>query len=74
MSGLVCSHCGKPVELFGTGGGKKTAEAAGITFLGSIPFDAHLVSCGDAGISYQEKFKDSAVTQAFTNVAKRITQ
>lgn len=72
MSGLVCPHCSKPIELFGSGGGKKTAEATGIEFLGSIPFDSNLVSCGDAGVSYQEKYEDSAAAQAFADMAGKI--
>ena len=74
MSGLICPHCSGSIDLFGAGGGQKTAEAAGINFLGSIPFDPNLVSCGDAGISYQDKYKDSAVTQAFSDMAEKITR
>jgi len=74
MSGLTCPHCSESIDLFGAGGGQKTAEAAGITFLGSIPFDPNLVSCGDAGISYQGKYKDSPVTQAFADMAEKITR
>ncbi|HMA67569.1 MAG TPA: Mrp/NBP35 family ATP-binding protein, partial [Desulfosalsimonadaceae bacterium] len=52
MSGYVCPHCGKAVDLFGTGGGEKTAKEFGINFLGSIPFDPNLVKAGDEGSSF----------------------
>ncbi len=74
MSGYTCPHCGESVGLFGTGGGKKTANAADISFLGKIPFDTNMVSCGDEGASFQEKYKDSAVTKAFAKVAERMSR
>ncbi len=69
MSGFTCPHCGEVVDLFGSGGGEKTARAAGIPFLGKIPFDPQMVSCGDKGISFQEQYENSPVTKAFANVA-----
>ena len=69
MSGYACPHCGKAVDLFGSGGGEKTAVAMGIPFLGRIPFDPEVVVCGDAGTSYQARYPDSPVTLAFTTLA-----
>jgi Mrp family chromosome partitioning ATPase len=74
MSGYLCPHCGERVDLFGSGGGEKTANEAGIPFLGRIPFDPELVSCGDAGKSYQEAHPESAVTLAFREVAARMSE
>lgn len=72
MSGLVCPHCDCSIDLFGNGGGKKMADQMGVPFLGSVPFDPEMVSCGDAGISYQEKFKESPVTNAFQTIAGKM--
>lgn len=72
MSGLVCPHCSAALDLFGKGGGRKTAEAMEIPFLGSIPFDPRMVACGDDGVSFQEKYPDAAVTGAFDRVAEAI--
>ena len=69
MSGLSCPHCGEVVDLFGSGGGEKTAHTSSINFLGKIPFDPQMVSCGDKGISFQEQHKNSPVTKAFAHVA-----
>ncbi len=74
MSGYTCPHCGENVDLFGTGGGERTANAADISFLGKIPFDTNMVSCGDEGTSFQEKYKDSAVTKAFAEVVERMAK
>ena len=74
MSGFTCPHCNKMVELFGTGGGEKTARETGIRFLGRIPFDPNFVSCGDNGISFQEKYEDSQVTKVFAELADKISK
>jgi Mrp family chromosome partitioning ATPase len=49
MSGLACPHCGKEIDLFGKGGGKKAAEELGVPFLGSIPIDPEMRRAGDEG-------------------------
>ncbi len=72
MSGLVCPHCDCQVDLFGAGGGEQTASRMGVPFLGRIPFDPEMVACGDAGISYQEKHRESPVTAAFQSIAGRL--
>lgn len=74
MSGFTCPHCNKMVDLFGGGGGEKTAKSAGIPFLGKIPFDHNIVVCGDDGVSYQEKYADSQITKAFVEIAEEISK
>jgi Mrp family chromosome partitioning ATPase len=73
MSGLNCPHCGEIIDIFGAGGGERTAKEMGIRFLGRIPFDPDVVVCGDSGACYQEKHQHSAVTRAFTDVAQTIS-
>jgi Mrp family chromosome partitioning ATPase len=73
MSGFQCPHCKEVIDLLGTGGGEKTAKDFGIKFLGRIPFDSNVVACGDAGTSYQDKYKFSAVTKAFEKVADEMS-
>ena len=72
MSGLACPHCGESIELFGSGGGERMAQSMGIDFLGRVPIDPNMVKCGDAGVPFQEKYNDSPVSVAFTNIAKKI--
>ncbi len=72
MSGLACPHCGEMLELFGCGGGEKTANALSIPFLGKIPFDPRVVTCGDSGASFIDQFKDSLVTEAFSRIAEKL--
>ncbi len=49
MSGLVCPHCGQTFDLFKRDGGKKTAEAMGLRFLGSLPVEPGIVEDADGG-------------------------
>ncbi len=72
MSGLHCPHCNQLIDIFGSGGGERTALETGISFLGRVPFDTEMVVCGDAGVSYQEKYADSPVTKAFDAIAEKM--
>ncbi len=74
MSGYTCPHCGKAIDIFGTGGGEKTACASSLNFLGKIPIDPNMVNCGDSGISFQEKYGESQVTMAFNKIAERMSK
>ena len=74
MSGLNCPHCGQMIDLFGSGGGERTALEAGIRFLGRIPFDPNVVACGDSGACYQDAHTSSAVTRAFISVAEAVSK
>jgi ATP-binding protein involved in chromosome partitioning len=69
MSGLACPHCGEKIDMFGSGGGERTAMDMGIRFLGRIPIDPQMVACGDSGRSFQESYADSPVTLAFSEIA-----
>ena len=72
MSGFACPHCGEMIDLFGTGGGEKTALQFGLTFLGRIPFDPNLVACGDSGKCYREVHAGSAATEAFDTIGNKM--
>ncbi|MBW2435977.1 MAG: Mrp/NBP35 family ATP-binding protein [Deltaproteobacteria bacterium] len=74
MSGLNCPHCGEIIDLFGTGGGERTAKQTGIRFLGKIPFDPKVVACGDSGACYSKVHADTAVSRAYTEVAQKLAQ
>jgi ATP-binding protein involved in chromosome partitioning len=74
MSGMSCPHCGEMIDLFGSGGGERTARETGVRFLGSIPFDPKVVACGDSGACYQEAHTSSAVTKAFVRVAEAVSK
>jgi Mrp family chromosome partitioning ATPase len=73
MSGFNCPHCQCDIDLFGNGGGERTAAAMGIRFLGRIPFEPQMVICGDEGCSIQDKNPQSPATLAFRQIAENIS-
>ncbi len=72
MSGLVCPHCSKTVEIFKSGGGEKTAKDFGVTFLGKIPMDPKVVMGGDDGQPYLASHTESPAVVAFTELVNRV--
>ncbi|NOY69130.1 MAG: Mrp/NBP35 family ATP-binding protein [Deltaproteobacteria bacterium] len=74
MSGYVCPHCDKTVDLFGTGGGEKTAQDSSIPFLGRIPFDPNLVKAGDAGVAFAKEYTDSEVAGSFKKISEKMAK
>ena len=74
MSGFECPHCNQNVDIFGSGGGERTAAAAGIRFLGKVPFDQKVVSCGDTGASIQATYADSPVSKAISGIADKVAE
>ncbi len=74
MSGFTCPHCASLIDLFGSGGGAKTAAATGIPFLGKIPFDQRMVACADAGVSFTQQYKGSPVAEAYRSISQKVAQ
>ena len=72
MSYHVCSGCGARAEIFGHGGGARMAEQSGIPFLGEIPLVRRLRESMDAGQPIVVAEPDSAESQAFLRIARRV--
>jgi len=72
MSGLICPHCGRRVDLFKVGGGEKLAAEMGVPFLGRIPLDPQIVASGDAGKPFVQAFADSPAARAFADAIEPI--
>jgi len=71
MSGFVCPHCGRAVEIFKSGGGERAARELGVPFLGRVPLDPRVVSCCDEGRPFIEAFPQSEAAKAFRQIASR---
>jgi ATP-binding protein involved in chromosome partitioning len=72
MSGLVCPHCGKRIDLFKAGGGEKAAHEMGVPFLGRIPIDPRIVASGDEGRPFAAGTEDSEASRAFAAIVDKI--
>lgn len=74
MSGMVCPHCGKEIDLFKKGGGKKVALELGVPFLGKIPIDPQIVISTDEGKPFIGTQPDSEASKAFMKIVESITE
>lgn len=74
MSYFICRHCGEREEIFGHGGGRKTADMLGVPFLGEVPIDPKVVVGGDTGAPIVASDPTSAAAMAFMSLAKQIVQ
>jgi ATP-binding protein involved in chromosome partitioning len=74
MSYFICRHCGEREEIFGHGGGRRTADMLGVPFLGEVPIDPKVVVGGDSGEPIVVLEPDSPAAAAFREVARLIVQ
>lgn len=49
MSYLTCPHCQERIDVFSTGGGRRTAKEMQVAFLGELPLDPEVRVGGDTG-------------------------
>ncbi|MEA3240077.1 MAG: Mrp/NBP35 family ATP-binding protein [Pseudomonadota bacterium] len=69
MSGMVCPHCGKEIDLFKKGGGESAARELNVPFMGRVPIDPQIVVNGDAGKPYVITFPESQAAQNLKQIA-----
>lgn len=72
MSGFVCPHCGKTVDIFKTDGTLKTAEDFGTEVLGKIPLDPQVVNATDSGKPYVTLYAQTAAGEAMAQIGKKV--
>ncbi len=72
MSGFICPHCGKSVEIFKSGGAEKLAETYKIPFLGRIPIEPSITMTGDEGKPFMLFYPDSEPAKAFSKVIDKV--
>jgi ATP-binding protein involved in chromosome partitioning len=74
MSYYICRHCGEREEIFGHGGGKKTAGMLGVPFLGEVPIDPKVVVGGDTGEPIVVSDPTSPAAEAFRELARQVVE
>lgn len=73
MSGFVCPHCGKEIDLFGTGGGERAASDLKVPFLGRIRIEPELVELSDTGRPFVHFKKDTEIAKIMDEIINKIT-
>ena len=72
MSYFVCPNCRHESDIFGRGGGERTAEAMEVPFLGRIPIYEPIRQGGDTGRPLVIAEPDSPVSRAFLAAAEQM--
>ncbi len=63
---------GTRMDIFGSGGGEKLAQATQVPFLGKVPIDQNVRIGGDSGKPIVVSHPDSAVAKALISVAEAV--
>jgi len=74
MSWLECPHCGKPMAIFGEGGGERLATECGIPLLAQIPLHPPVRQGGDTGQPIVVADRASSAAKALDDLAIRIME
>jgi ATP-binding protein involved in chromosome partitioning len=74
MSTYICPKCNTETDIFGHGGGRRTAEQFGVPFLGEIPLDMRLRETGDAGAPVTVTEPDSEISKVYQRVAEGLME
>jgi len=71
MSYLHCPHCREQIDVFGHGGGKRTAERYGVPFLGELPLAPDVRIGGDTGMPVVLRGREDSLGAAFLDLSRR---
>ncbi|MCU1328739.1 MAG: cobyrinic acid a,c-diamide synthase [Bryobacterales bacterium] len=74
MSYLQCPHCDERIDVFSTGGGKRTATEMGLNFLGALPLDPVVRIGGDTGSPVALTGAGNPRAKGFYDLAELVAQ
>jgi ATP-binding protein involved in chromosome partitioning len=74
MSWLECTHCGKPMALFGEGGGQRLADEVGLPLLGQVPLYPPVMQGGDTGVPIVIADPNSSAAKALAAITRKIDE
>jgi ATP-binding protein involved in chromosome partitioning len=74
MSYFENPETGKPIAIFGSGGGQRLATEVGLPLLGQIPLDPRVGEGGDTGRPIVVSEPGAGAAKALTALARRVAQ
>jgi len=74
MSYLIAPQSGERIDVFGTGGGRRTAEAMEVHFLGELPLDPQIRIGGDSGSAVGWRGEQDSTASGFYRMAREAAQ
>lgn len=69
MRSFTCPGCGETTDIFRRGGGERLGLELGVPFLGALPLDADVVTCGDEGRPIVADRPDSVSAGIYATIA-----
>ncbi len=73
MAYHACTQCGHRDDVFGNGGGERSAKEWGLPFLGSLPLDTQFRVSGDLGQPILARDEGGPLVDALWHVIDRVT-
>jgi ATP-binding protein involved in chromosome partitioning len=74
MSGLICPHCGKKIDVFKSGGAEDLARRMGVPFLGRLPLVPEVVEACDRGECSIDGIRNEALKQPLEEITAKILE
>jgi ATP-binding protein involved in chromosome partitioning len=74
MRTFTCPHCGENTDIFRHGGGENMSEELGVPFLGALPLDIDVVTCGDKGYPIVADQPMSVSAKVYATIAKALIE
>lgn len=74
MSYLIAPQSGERIDVFGHGGGRRTADAMQVHFLGELPLDPQIRIGGDSGNAVGWRGQQDPSAAAFYTMARETAQ
>jgi ATP-binding protein involved in chromosome partitioning len=72
MSGFICPECGAEINILGSGGGQRIAEALKTPLLGQIPIDPNICAKADEGVPFVLGHRNSTSAQSFQQIVREV--
>ncbi|WP_375461661.1 Mrp/NBP35 family ATP-binding protein [uncultured Enterovirga sp.] len=72
MASFACPQCGHVSHIFGHGGARREAEAAGVPFLGEVPLHMAIRETSDSGRPVVATDPDGPHSRAYREIAARV--
>jgi ATP-binding protein involved in chromosome partitioning len=74
MSYLIVPGTGQKIDIFGEGGGKRTAEAMDVPFLGQLPLNPNVRVGGDTGRPIALLGEANPEAAGFYSIARQVVE
>jgi ATP-binding protein involved in chromosome partitioning len=74
MSYLICPHCSERIDVFSSGGGRRTAEQMNVHFLSEVPMSPDVRIGGDSGKPVATRDDSDPHAGVFMRMAKNLIE